>query len=365
MVSSISTAPTSADRLLKNKLFFFANSERTSREQIAPVRLFSVPNDALRRGDFSGVGATIYDPASNPDPALRTPFPGNIIPANRIDPAAIEMINRLPLPNNGTSFVNNYQAQGTEDYERDNNDFKVTYQPGSNFTLFGRYSYSPSDIFDPPALGDAGGDALAGGQLGSAPGRTHIAGFGGTYTFSPRRAAGRQLRLHAPEARRRGSRSRHELRPRRVAHSRHQRARSHAKRHALVPGQRLGEHGQPEHRQSVPVQRQAVRVRTPTCRGSGARIRCAPGSITRISRSTTSSRRAAPSRPRAARSSSMATRRCSRTRRRRLTPASTAGPTSCSGLPSGAGKVEQLRNPNSVHMRVYAAVRARSVARHE
>ena len=35
-------------------------------------------------------------------------------------------------------------------------------------------------------MGDAGGDALAGGQLGSAPGRTHIAGFGGTYTFSPR-----------------------------------------------------------------------------------------------------------------------------------------------------------------------------------
>ena len=145
-----------------------------------------MPNDALRRGDFSSAGATIYDPASNPDPALRTPFPGNIIPANRIDPAALEMINRLPLPNNGTSFVNNYQAQGTEDYERDNNDFKVTYQPGSNFTLFGRYSYSPSDIFDPPALGDAGGDALAGGQLGSAPGRTHIAGFGGTYLFSPR-----------------------------------------------------------------------------------------------------------------------------------------------------------------------------------
>ena len=47
------------------------------------------------------------------------------------------MIDRLPSPNNGTGFVNNYQAQGTEDYKRDNNDFKVTYQPGSNFTLFG------------------------------------------------------------------------------------------------------------------------------------------------------------------------------------------------------------------------------------
>ena len=57
--------------------------------------------DALRRGDFSGTGVTIYDPASNPDPALRTPFPNNTIPANRIDLAALEMINRHAAPLDG------------------------------------------------------------------------------------------------------------------------------------------------------------------------------------------------------------------------------------------------------------------------
>ena len=168
--------------VVKNKLFFFANWERTTREQIAPVRQFSLATDALRRGDFSGSGVTIYDPASHPDPAQRTPFAGNIIPQDRIDLAAVELMRRLPLPS-GAGFTNNYQAQGTEDFERDNNDFKVTYQPSGRFSVFGRYSYSPSLIFDPPALGDAGGDALAGGQLGNAPGRTHVAGFGGTYSF--------------------------------------------------------------------------------------------------------------------------------------------------------------------------------------
>ncbi len=135
--------------IVKNKLFFFANSERTKRENIAPVRQFSLATEALRRGDFSSAGVTIYDPASNPDPAQRTPFPGNVIPQDRIDPAALELIRRLPLPN-GAGFTNNYQAQGTEDYKRDNNDFKVDYHPSSRLSLFGRYSYSPSQIFDPP-----------------------------------------------------------------------------------------------------------------------------------------------------------------------------------------------------------------------
>jgi hypothetical protein len=171
--------------ILKNKLFFFVNWERTRREQIAPVRQFNLATDALRRGDFSGTGVTIFDPASNPDPAQRTPFPGNVIPSNRIDPAALELIRRLPAPNNGTGFTNNYQAQGTEEYTRDNIDFKMNYQASQNLQVFGRYSFSPSDIFDPPALGEAGGDALAGGQLGSAPGRTHVAGAGVVYTFGP------------------------------------------------------------------------------------------------------------------------------------------------------------------------------------
>jgi outer membrane receptor protein involved in Fe transport len=170
--------------ILKNKLFFFANWERTRREQVAPVREFSLATEALRRGDFSGTGVTIYDPASSPDPARRTPFPGNVIPANRIDPAALELMRRLPLPNR-PGFTNNYQAQGAEEYTRDNIDLKLNLQASSQLSLFARYSFSPSDIFDPPALGEAGGDALAGGQLGNAPGRTHVAGAGVTYTFGP------------------------------------------------------------------------------------------------------------------------------------------------------------------------------------
>ncbi|MDQ3686545.1 MAG: carboxypeptidase-like regulatory domain-containing protein, partial [Acidobacteriota bacterium] len=169
----------------RNKLFFFANGERTVRRQNASA-FRTLPTAALRQGDFSGTGAVIYDPATgNPDGSGRTPFLNNRIPANRIDPIALKLIQLIPAPNL-TTFPSNYFASGTYEFNRDNYDFKVNYNPTAQATMFARYSISPSKIFDPPSLGDAGGDALAGGQPGTAPGRIQSAAVGGTYTVSPR-----------------------------------------------------------------------------------------------------------------------------------------------------------------------------------
>jgi hypothetical protein len=77
-------------------------------------------------------------------------------------------------------------ASGTYEFNRDNADFKVNYNPTEKSSVFGRYSFSPSLIFDPPSLGAAGGDALNGGQPGRAPGLIQSAAIGGTYTVSPR-----------------------------------------------------------------------------------------------------------------------------------------------------------------------------------
>src|SRR4029078_3505813 len=86
----------------KNKLFFFTDLERTTQRNAAggtfTVAPASLRPDANGNVSFAGTVITVYDPASNPNPALRTPFAGNIIPANRIDIAAKEILNRLPLP---------------------------------------------------------------------------------------------------------------------------------------------------------------------------------------------------------------------------------------------------------------------------
>lgn len=174
--------------IIKNKLFFFTDLERTTRRNTSRTNTISIAPQSLRPNaagdvDFSGTGVTIYDPNSNPNPALRTPFPGNRIPANRIDLAAVEMIKRMPLPT-GPGFVNNFISNGVALFNRTNIDTKINYNPNEKLMIFGRYSISPTNIIEPPILGDAGGDALNGGQLGQAPGRVQVAGAGVTYTFS-------------------------------------------------------------------------------------------------------------------------------------------------------------------------------------
>src|SRR5262245_49314319 len=172
----------------KNKLFFFTDLERTTQRNSAGGT-FSVAPASLRPGasggvNFTATGITVYDPLSNPNPALRTPFANNTIPAERIDLAATEILKRLPLPNL-PGFTNNFAATGVGEFNRTNIDAKVNYESGGKLTLFGRYSISPTLIIDPPIFGEVSGPALNGGQLGTAPGRIQVIGIGGTYTFSP------------------------------------------------------------------------------------------------------------------------------------------------------------------------------------
>lgn len=170
--------------ILKNKLFFFADWERTMRRR-AVTASRTVPTAAMRKGDFTGTGTTIYDPTTGAANGTgRTPYAGNIVPASLFDPASVYMQNLIPQPNQPV-FPNNYLAVGRYTALRDNVDFKVNYNPSTKLQVFGRYSFSPYEFFDPPSLGDAGGDATGGGQPGRAPGLIQTAGIGGTYAFSP------------------------------------------------------------------------------------------------------------------------------------------------------------------------------------
>jgi hypothetical protein len=171
----------------KNKLFFFTDLERTTQRNAAGG-VFSVAPPTLRpnaNGDvnFTGTGITVYDPASNANPALRTPFANNTIPGSRIDIAAREILRRLPLPNQPGN-TNNFAAFGVGEFNRTNFDLKINFVGGNKYTLFGRYSRSPALIIDPPIFGEVSGPALNGGQLGTAPSTINVIGIGGTYSFS-------------------------------------------------------------------------------------------------------------------------------------------------------------------------------------
>ncbi len=170
--------------ILKNKLFFFSDWERTTRRR-AVTALRTVPTAAMRQGNFNGTGTTVYDPSTgNANGTGRSPFPNNTIPTTSFDSASVIMAGLIPQPNQSV-FPNNYLAIGNYSALRDNVDFKVNYNPSDKLQVFGRYSFSPYEFFDPPSLGEALGDATGGGQPGTAPGLIQTAGIGGTYTVSP------------------------------------------------------------------------------------------------------------------------------------------------------------------------------------
>ena len=70
--------------IIKDKLFFFVDYDRVSVNK-AINGTESIPTIQQRDGNFVGTGVTIYDPATGNQTtgAGRTPFPGNIIPADR------------------------------------------------------------------------------------------------------------------------------------------------------------------------------------------------------------------------------------------------------------------------------------------
>ena len=92
--------------IVKNKTFFWMSVEGYKSNTIdeATVR---APNERELNGDFTQSGITVYDPlTTRPDPAhpgqfIRDPFPGNVIPANRISPVAQNM--RQYWPQAGTA----------------------------------------------------------------------------------------------------------------------------------------------------------------------------------------------------------------------------------------------------------------------
>lgn len=182
--------------VLKNKLFFFFDFDRTTTRQLAGPDTRTLPTAAMAAGNFAGLpgNPVIYDPATgNAAGAGKTQISCNgvantICPA-RIDPAAqtlIQLMQPLFAQEKATSNgLLNWTGSGTALFNRNNSDSKVTWVPNQNTAVWGRYSFSKTLVYDPPLLGSAIGDATNGGQLGNAPGLVQLVGMGVTHTFTP------------------------------------------------------------------------------------------------------------------------------------------------------------------------------------
>ncbi|HXN22816.1 MAG TPA: carboxypeptidase regulatory-like domain-containing protein [Candidatus Dormibacteraeota bacterium] len=98
---------------LRKDFFFFSYEGLRSDQGLTAV--LSLPPATLRAGDFSGTGTTIYDPQTlNTTTGRRQPFPGNMIPSNRISPVTKFFLDKfVPVPA-GTGITNNYVSNPTQ-----------------------------------------------------------------------------------------------------------------------------------------------------------------------------------------------------------------------------------------------------------
>ena len=124
----------------RGKAFFFATWERTNQLVSEPI-LSTVPTLANRNGEFSdlrdagGRLITIYDPQT------RQPFPGNVIPTERMDPVALAALQYFPAPNREGTSANASNHVGSNDsrLDRDIVVAKVDYKPALDDLLTVRY----------------------------------------------------------------------------------------------------------------------------------------------------------------------------------------------------------------------------------
>ncbi|PYV80408.1 MAG: hypothetical protein DMG93_19070 [Acidobacteria bacterium] len=170
--------------VIKNKVFFFGDAQFWRLRQ-GQAQIGSVPTAAERVSgftDFSDLitgscpGAscsidalnrsfpkgTIFDPATTRSTSggfVRDPFPGNIIPANRLDPNAVALLSLYPAPTNG-SLVNNYANSPTLVQNEKQFDIRLDLDFTQKDQLYYSFSYDDKPELIPSIFGgvaDGGG----------------------------------------------------------------------------------------------------------------------------------------------------------------------------------------------------------------
>ena len=162
--------------IIKNKTFFFVDLEKIRQQD--PTNLDGrVPTDLERSGDFSQSLANLPDP-TNPDtaqagiydpcagnqgsstPCPHDQFPGNVIPADKIDPIGQAILNLYPHENiPGAEYPDpNWRKVIIGSDPGWQFDVKLDHQFSANQKIGGRYSRHHDQYIAPTIIGSDQGD---------------------------------------------------------------------------------------------------------------------------------------------------------------------------------------------------------------
>jgi hypothetical protein len=146
--------------IVTNRTFFFANYEGSKLKALGGGSQAVVPTAAMRNGDFSANTFVVRDPLTG------VQFPGNRIPADRINPAARSIVDFFyPLPNRPNLAAGGYGAYREIlplSRERDRADGRVDHELTGRDSIFTRFSWQrrDPDAFTFESTGGNGGAGL-------------------------------------------------------------------------------------------------------------------------------------------------------------------------------------------------------------
>ncbi len=109
----------------------------------------NVPTAAMRAGDYSASTRIIHDPLT------RQPFPGNVIPANRLSAQALAFAKLVPDPN---TAAGTFSWAPVRELNTDQVTVRIDQTIDDSTRIFGRYSLHDQRQADPnayPGLGVA------------------------------------------------------------------------------------------------------------------------------------------------------------------------------------------------------------------
>lgn len=205
--------------VIKNKTFFFGDYQGT-RQQIARVRISTVPTLAQRSGNFSfSLGAPLFlqpngsismTVSANPvnvidtngntiqarvgqifRPSDHRAYAGNLIPITTFDPIAAELLQRYPNPTIAGA-ANNFTRIGTENTDQDQFDARIDHRFSQRDQIYGRYSFAKDLTAPVTPLPDGSGNITT-GVTGLTDTRAHS--FAGNYVHVFNTRALNELRL--------------------------------------------------------------------------------------------------------------------------------------------------------------------------
>ena len=134
----------------RSKVFFFVSQEYTHRLVESTAQYRNMPTTLEREGDFSKSVDTNGRLIAITDPLSRQPFPGNIIPASRINKLGQSILNFFPLPNYtdpdpAQVYRRNYKASASGTHPRRNDMVRIDGYPSTKVNGYFRWIHDHDD----------------------------------------------------------------------------------------------------------------------------------------------------------------------------------------------------------------------------